>query len=38
MICPVCDDYAEVTKEGNGDYELWCTCGYHEVIEREEQG
>ena len=32
MICPECYDYTEVTKEGNGDYEMWCDCGYHEVI------
>ena len=35
MKCPICDDDAEIIKEGNGDYELWCDCGYHEVIEQE---
>jgi len=36
MRCPLCDDIAtEITKEGNGDYEMRCDCGYHEVIKEE---
>jgi hypothetical protein len=34
MNRPACNDAAEVIKEGNGDYELWCDCGYHVVIEQ----
>jgi len=33
MICPECNDYVEITKEGNGDYEYWCECGVHGIIE-----
>jgi len=32
MNCIICNDLVEITKEGNGDYECWCDCGYHEVI------
>ena len=32
MNCPVCEDIGEIIKNGD-DYELWCDCGYHKVIE-----
>lgn len=37
MNCPACNDYSEVAKEGDGDYVLWCDCGYHEVILQNKQ-
>jgi len=35
MKCPVCEDISEIIREGNGDYEMWCDCGYHEVINED---
>ena len=33
MNCPACNDIVEILPpDDDGNYEMWCDCGFHQVI------